>query len=104
MTKQQERQIEMIKNQALNFMGKYSENYEIKQFEVRESDYSLSLYVEVGLKGDEETLAAIYGRNSTMVFIGARGKLQVCSRNRKGEFTFKPYKSFIGACLDYNKR
>lgn len=103
MTKQQEQQIARIKYEAKHYMGKHSDDYEIKKFEVEENKFFVSINVEVGAKNDEGTLAAIFCRDNTLIFIGRRGGLKVpCFKNNK--MYYKPYKCFIGACLDYNKR
>jgi hypothetical protein len=77
MTSYQERAIEKIKRIALEDHGKYADNYELKQFEVHENEYFVSLIVEVGMKGDEGTMASIFARDRGQVFIGKRGGVTI---------------------------
>ena len=71
MTKSQEKAIERIKR--LVEKDFYSDNYEIKEWEIHENEYFVSLYVEYGLKNDEGTLASIIARDKAHLFIGKRG-------------------------------
>ena len=73
MTNSQRNKINMIRSQAVNLHGDFSKNYEIKQWEVEEYETFVSLVVEVGMIGDENTYASIYCRDRLHVFIGKRG-------------------------------
>ena len=91
MTKQQERKIELIRNYMKNYHGKYSDNYELKEDEVQDIGAGgiISVVLEVGLKEDEGTMAAILCRDRIHVFVGPRGGVTCHSKNRKtGEFMF----------------
>ena len=73
MTKSQLDKINKIRLQAKNLHGENSKNYEIKQWEVEEYKTFVSLVVEVGMIGDENTYASIYCRDRLHVFIGKKG-------------------------------
>lgn len=73
MTNSQERAIKRIKELTNEIL--YSENYEIKKFEVTDCDYFISVIIETGLKNDEGTLAAVFGRDRAHLFIGKRGAI-----------------------------
>lgn len=71
MTKLQKKALERIKQ--LVEQDFYSDEYEIKLWEVKECEYFVSLVVEYGLKGDEGTMAKVFGRDRAHLFIGKRG-------------------------------
>lgn len=74
MTIAQERAIEKFKEKALSMYG-YPETKELKRFEIIENtelDY-VSVSLEVGLIGDEGTMAAVICRHSYLVSVGKRG-------------------------------
>lgn len=95
MTNSQKNKINMIKNQAKNLHGEYSINYEIKQWEIEEYDTFVSLVVEVGMIGDENTLASIYGRDRLHVFIGKKGGVTI-PIYKSNKTIYKPFK-----CMNY---
>lgn len=102
MTRQQELQVARIKKQTETYYGKCQDNYEIKKWEVEETDYGkVIVNVEMGLKNDEGTLASIIGRDYTMIFIGVRGGMEVPSRKKNKDFIFRSVKSLRGAIYDY---
>lgn len=103
MTKQQELQVARIKKLTETYYSeKYRDNYEIKEWEVKETDYGkVIVRVEMGLKNDEGTLASIIGRDYTMIFIGVRGGMEVPSRKKNKDFCFRPFTSLHGAVYDY---
>ena len=91
MTDSQRNKINMIRKQAVNLHGDFSKNYEIKQWEIEEFETFVSLIVEVGLIGDENTYASIYGRDRLHVFIGKKGGVTLpIYRNHKT--IYKPFK------------
>lgn len=91
MTNQQEMKVNMIKSQAENLHS--SNNYEIKRWEVEETEYFISLVVEVGMKGDEGTMASILCRDTLHVFIGKKGGVRKPMYNRKTKKSYyKPFK------------
>ena len=91
MTKSQLDKINMIRNQAENLHGEYSKNYEIKDWNIEEFDTFISLIVEVGMIGDENTYASIYGRDRLHVFIGKKGGVTIPIYNTN-KTIYKPFK------------
>lgn len=71
MTKAQGKALERIKRLVEKEF--YSDEYEIKKWEVNENDYFVSLILEYGMKGDEGTLAELFARDRAHLFIGKRG-------------------------------
>lgn len=73
------------------------DSYEIKQFKIKrqgESDSRCySVYVIVGQKNDEGTLAEVLARSRLHVFIGKRGKLTHLRerKNGHGGYTFESH-------------
>ena len=91
MTNSQRNKINMIRKQAANLHGDFSKNYEIKQWEIEEYETFVSLIVEVGMIGDENTYASIYCRDRLHVFIGKKGGVTLpIYRNNKT--IYKPFK------------
>lgn len=91
MTDSQRNKIEMIRKQAVNLHGDFSKNYELKQWEIEEYDTFVSLVVEVGMIGDENTYASIYGRDRLHVFIGKKGGVTL-PIYRHNKTIYKPFK------------
>ena len=91
MTNSQQNKINMIRNQAKNLHGEYSKNYEIKQWEIEEYDNFISLVVEVGMIGDENTYASIYARDRLHVFIGKKGGVTI-PIYKSNKTIYKPFK------------
>ena len=79
MTKQQELAISKIKREVERQLF-YSENCEIKEWQVTENEYSVGVYFVVGLKNDEHTLAEFYARDRGHVFIGKKGGLKYVTK------------------------
>ncbi|GHV37003.1 hypothetical protein FACS18949_17010 [Clostridia bacterium] len=82
MTKQQEYRVEHIRDHIIqNDCFKNSPDYEIKTFEVCETDYgSVEVYAISGIKGDSGT-AAVYARTKRQIFIGKRGEVKAYPYN-----------------------
>ena len=91
MTKSQKDKIDMIRQQAVNLHGDFSKNYEIKQWVVEEYETFISLVVEVGMIGDENTYASIYGRDRLHVFIGKKGGITI-PIYKANKTIYKPFK------------
>lgn len=74
MTKAQQRTIEAIKNRLpyFDFYGAPAD-YEVKEFDVKEYEYFVSVYIVTGRKNDDGTLAAVFGRKHRHAFIGKKG-------------------------------
>ena len=85
MTRQQERKIEIIRDYMMNRMGKYSNEYEMKEEEIveLESGGIVSVLMETGMKEDEGTMAALICRERIHVFVGPKGGVTCVSTNRK---------------------
>lgn len=100
MTKLQEKAIERIKKLVKSDM--YSDDMEIKKWEVNELDSFVSLVVEYGHIGDEGTLASIICRTRAHLFIGKRGGITYPITNKKGQFVRKQFGgySILQAALD----
>ena len=75
MTKAQEKAIARIRKMAENtlFFGTNKDDYEFKEWEVSENEYFVNVVLEVGRKGDEGTMAAIFARDRAQLFVGKRG-------------------------------
>jgi len=92
MTKAQEKMVNKIKVMMEQEFFYDKEKYEIKRFDVTETEYFVSVCGEVGLKGDEGTLAQVFGRERFQLFIGKNGGITYY--NRKG--TNKHLKRYEG--------
>lgn len=71
MTNAQEKALERIKKLVEKEF--YSDQCEIKRWDMNENEYFVSLVVEYGLKDDEGTMAEIICRDRCQLFIGKRG-------------------------------
>lgn len=71
MTAAQERALKRIQKLVENEF--YSDDYEIKEWDVKENEYFVSLVVEYGMKNDEGTYAEIFARNRAHLYIGKKG-------------------------------
>lgn len=98
MTAAQERAVKRIRKLAENCF--YSDAWEIKEWEVNENEYFVSVIVEIGHKNDEGTLAAIICRDRAHLFIGKRGGITypVTKTLKNGEHKTY-YKRFGGYSL-----
>lgn len=75
MTKAQEREVERIRRMAERslFFGTDKSKYEFKTWEVNENEFFVEVRLETGLKGDEGTMAEVFGREFAQLFIGKKG-------------------------------
>lgn len=105
MTKQQESAVKYIREEVIrrDFHDWYSleasrrisleqyeadSDYEIKTFEVKETDYGVVwVSVETGMKGDEGTMAAVICRTYRHIGIGKRGGLFAYGKKPRGKET-----------------
>lgn len=99
MTKSQEKAIEKIRKLGEELFWGRADEYEFKEFDIKELNYgTISLVVETGMKNDEGTLAAIFARDRAHLFIGKRGGItyydKTCNRKR-----FEGY-SLLQAVID----
>ena len=77
-TKSQEKAIARIKRDFETLHGHCQESYELKKFDhefLSEEVAIISLIGEMGLIGDEGTMAQVFGRDRIHVFISPRGKI-----------------------------
>lgn len=96
MTPSQEKAIARIRKEAESEFD-YTE---IKEFRISENENFVSLFVTIGMKGEENVLSRLYCRDSIHVFIGKRGGITYPTENKKGEWCTKKYVSFLGTKLD----
>lgn len=83
MTRAQELTIEKIKKEIPRFdFYSNDDEYEIKQFEVEENEYFVSVYFVTGRKNDEGTMAVFF-RKYRHAFIGKNGGIRVPRRRGK---------------------
>jgi hypothetical protein len=79
MTKAQEKAVEKIRRYVEERdLHKRNPNYEIKTFEVKESEQGydfVEVYCVSGMKDDDGTMAAVCCRVTRQIFIGPRGGL-----------------------------
>lgn len=98
MTKSQEKAVAKIK--ALVEKDLYSDDYEIKTWEVEENKYFVSVYVVYGMKNDAGTLAALIARDRAHLFVGKRGGITylVSKNGRHYKKRFKGYSILQAVC------
>lgn len=98
MTSAQEKAIARI--ERLVKKNLYSDNYEIKKWEIHENEYFVALVGEWGMKDDENTLAEVFGRDSFQVFIGKRGGITYPVHKTMKNGKYKSYyKRFDGITM-----
>lgn len=86
-TASQEAAIERIKRQVLvaHAGEAHVDGYEVKEFTVEDFGWFVSLVVEVGLKGDEGTMASVFARTRRHIAIGRNGGVKLLNPKRKAE-------------------
>ena len=85
MTREQEKKVAEIRNIMLNLVG-HAETKEIKEEEISEMGYGIvQMVIEVGMIGDEGTMAEVVCRSRAQVFIGPKGGCYTYSKARSGE-------------------
>lgn len=82
MNKIQMNKIDRIKQAAILEWVR-DNDHEIKIWEVQDCEFFVSVIVEVGLKGDEGTLASVFGRNRAHIFVGPKGGLSYPTKKGK---------------------
>ena len=98
MTNAQERALAKIEKLVKN--GFYSDDMEIKKWEVNENEYFVSLVLEYGLKNDEGTLAEVFARDRAQLFIGKKGGVRYPVNKLLKNGKFKHYeKRFKGITI-----
>lgn len=103
MTDAQKRRVNQIRREAETF---FKGSYEIKEFEVNENEFFVSVYVSIGVIG-ENIYHKLILRINAHIFIGPRGgmTIPVSRKLKNGEYKhyYKPYTSLIAADREQNK-
>ena len=107
MNKRQARTVERLHREILKtFTFGGNSEYEYKEWEVYESKITenkdfVSVVAEVGMVGDEGTMAEIFCRYRVHIFVGQRGGLTYpASNKRTGRYIEKPVKTIFGVYMD----
>lgn len=105
MTKMQEKRVKQIKENWTQLCHgiKYAEKYEIKEWEVEELKYFVSLIIEVGLKNDEGTMAQVYCRKRCHIFIYKGGRMTYPISHKKKDGSWKFYYKELNGRVDLFK-
>ena len=97
MTKSQERALNKIKRLAEKWASEGFEDGELKEWNVEENEYFVSVIVEIGGKNDEGTQAEVFARDRAQLFIGKCGGVTYPVYKRLKHGTYKHYtKTFKG--------
>lgn len=97
MTKSQERALNKIKRLAEKWANEGFKDGELKEWNVEEDEYFVSVIVEIGGKNDEGTWAEAVCRDRAQLFIGKCGGVTYPVHKRLKNGTFKHYtKTFKG--------
>lgn len=97
MTKSQERALNKIKRLAEKWANEGFKDGELKEWNVEEDEYFVSVIVEIGGKNDEGTWAEVVCRDRAQLFIGKCGGVTYPVHKRLKNGTFKHYtKAFKG--------
>lgn len=85
-TPSQQRLIDELPKALLNKANEYSRHdHEVKRVDVSdENEFFVSLVVEVGLVGDEDTMASVLCRDYRHIFIRPSGGLELVNAKLKG--------------------
>ena len=103
MTKSQERVINMLRRDAEIEASKCHVNGEIKEFTIKENNGFVSVYVVLGAANDDGTMAAVYCREKTLLFIGKKGQIQIpVLDDKRNEQRYQRYRGIWLACYDYD--
>ena len=103
MTKSQEIKLNMIRRDAELMASQHHKDGEVKTFDVKEYSTFISVYVCIGAKNDEGTMAEIYCRDKVTLFIGKKGAVTFPVWDQKHhEQRYKKYRSMFCACYDYD--
>lgn len=97
MTKSQERALNKIKRLAEKWANEGFKDGELKEWNVEENEYFVSVIVEIGGKNDEGTQAEVFARDRAQLFIGKCGGVTYPVYKRLKNGTYKHYtKTFKG--------
>lgn len=108
MTRQQRAMVEKIRHEAETLHGKNSDDYEIKEFKVTEEDWNVvTVWVVIGLKNDEGSMAEVLCRDDVQLFIGPRGAVRFYVTRKQKSGNYKTYamkyRGLWNACYEYSK-
>lgn len=73
MTRSQEKAIARIRALAEKHAEGCFREGELKKWKIDENEYFVAVYVEIGMKNDEGTLAEVFCRDAAHLFVGKRG-------------------------------
>lgn len=96
MTNSQEKAVARIRNLAEKWASEGFADGEIKEWEVEENEYFVSVVVEIGGKGDEGTLAEYIARDRAHIFVGKRGGMRYPVSKELKNGTWKHYYKTFG--------
>lgn len=101
-TKWQKWKVESLYNNVLqDLYGSTKDSYEIKRFDVDDNGFSVSVFIEAGMKNDEGTWGSILTRDRAMFFIGKKGRLRHIDGKTNN---LKQTKTWYSAFRDYERR
>lgn len=100
-TKSQESALCKVLKMAEAFDLSHGEGeYEIKRYIVKDHGFFISVSLEVGMVGDEGTMAQLVCRDRVLLFIGKHGAITYPITGRDGHQRTKAVKgSLLGACI-----
>lgn len=97
MNQVQQEMVERLKTAILE-KNSGSRGSEIKKLEIREFYNTVSMVIEVGMPGDEGTMASVFARDYRHIFIGPRGGLEICNTKTKtGKYRKSRQRGWINA-------
>lgn len=91
MTNSQKKALNNIKRLAEEHMNSCFKDGELKQWDVEENEYFVSVVVEIGGKNDEGTLAEVFCRDRAHLFIGKHGGVRYPVSKQLKNGTWKHY-------------
>lgn len=101
MNKAQERTVERIRREVFETfdLSKGEGKYEMKEFRVSENEYFVSVCAEVGMVGDEGTLAAVLCRYNVQIFVGKRGGMRYPITKKNGKYGERQFDGYWSVYL-----
>jgi hypothetical protein len=93
MTNSQERAVQSFRRTVERELL-LSEDYEVKRFDIEDCNSFVSVIFETGLKGDEHTLASVFGRERGHIFIGKKGGITYPISYQKDDKYVTKYKTY----------
>lgn len=100
MTKSQKKALDKIKQLAEKWASEGFKHGELKEWNVEENEYFVSVVVEIGSQNDEGTWGEVVCRDRAHLFIGKRGAITYPVNRLLKNGSFKHYtKRFQGYSL-----